>query len=292
MTLPLRLQSKALAQIQQMETGDFELLRYNLRCRYAARLDLAETGALIVDGGSNFGSATNVERTRGQIDHPSGFQPVGTGTNNRVYNYGMNLAGIPVVPTDFTNSYAIFENDGVQQDSNVPRIMELIVDPCIVQMKTDDGGITGDGVGTYRAQVNSPGSNWKGKGLFFRDTFYNGVQGISTTLWLKLSDTPPTVATPTPLRVIPQGLQQHTNQSFEDFIFPLLVRRLNTAGDNRLAYTVGTGTPARPRGTFVDTRVPGTSGQTNQFIHADDYRSSRVPTGAAVTFTTYHLGLV
>ena len=289
MTRPLRYINRPGIGIdfQEMSATQLARLRYNLRVLYANQINADGAGAIVIGGGTNFGSASNTERTVRTAVSVSSFPNIGTGTTSRnSYSYGINRNGIPSAPTDFTNSYMGFSGTDFRQERDLNEIESAIINPCITEMKT------GDEVGTYRVASSSPGSGWVDKGLWFRDSIYNNSAIGTYNLYLRTSATPPANSTVLPLRVTPGGdFREHSQASgslFESFLYQVLVNRI--LNENALTYDIG-GDAGTARGSFIDTRRDDTNRVTFQ-ANADSYRTTVTPSGTAATFTTYTLRII
>ena len=297
MPLPLRYVPNGTG-VDFVEFTESQLARlsYDLRLRYAQLLDGGGTGAIVVGGGTNFGSASDTDRTQQSatgrgggnpgFQNPGDFPSVSTGVETNTFQYGINLNGRPTISnTDLANGYVHFDPDNnTFRQATADNILSGVLNDIQNEMRF------GDELGTYRVSVGSPGAGWVDKGLFFRDTIFRNATQTQYNLWLKTSipaaDIPSDLGLEMPLFLTDDGdFQQrvlNATSPFSNLIF-------NVMRANPLRYAIDSGSN---RGTFVDTRRTGTDTSRVRNAAADTYTTTVTPSGGAATHQSYFLGIL
>lgn len=296
MTLPLKatVTSGRTLELQQLKPAELALLRYNLRCSYAAHLNGNGTGVVRMgDTGSNgpeFGRVINVERTQtNEGPHPHA-RPTGvvTGNNDTPYSYRQSTGS--AAPTTFTNSYASYNLVSsteleIRQERSINNIVDAVLTDCINEMRT------GDEIGTYRVDnINSPptGGVWADKGLWFIDTIYAASTVNTYNLYLKLSGTAPIEPLVSPVVVRDDGTIETVSIGLTSPLYLFLLDILKSRVSASLTYDIGVG---MNRGNFIETRFSTTTISHPGPSAGDDYRTTATPSGT-INMTTYYLGLI
>ena len=297
MPLPLRYVPNGTG-VDFVEFTESQLARlsYDLRLRYAQLLDGGGTGAIILNGGTNFGSAIDSDRTQNSatgrgnnrpgVQTPGDYPSVSTGVEDITFNYGLNLNGRPTISNaDLANGYVHFDpDDNTFRMSNVNNILAGVLNDIFNEMRF------GDELGTYRVAVTSPGTGWVDKGLFFRDTIYRNATNTQYNLWLKTSisaaDIPSDLGLEEPLYVNSDGDFRRRSMNATSNLSNLL---FNIMRANPLRYAIDSGSN---RGTFVDTRRSGTNTSRSRNAAADTYTTTVTPEGSPVTHESYFLGIL
>ena len=296
MPLPLRYMANGTG-IDFIEFTESQLARlsYDLRLRYAQQLDAGGIGAIVVGGGTNFGSADDTDRTQqtatGRGNSSRGIQnsdypSVSTGVETNTFQYGLNLNNQPTITAnDLRNSYVHFDPDNNEfRVANVNDILAGVLNDIQNEMRF------GDELGTYRVAVTSPGAGWVDKGLFFRDTIYNNATQTQYNLWLKTSipaaDIPSDIGLVETLRLDPDGDFQLHGINATSNLSTLLSNVMNTSP---LRYAIDSGSN---RGNFVDTRRTGTDTSRSRNAAADTYTTTVTPEGGVATHQSYFLGIL
>lgn len=308
MTLPLKATSLSNRELelQQLNSEELALLRYNLRVAYATHVSGFGSGAVRMGDtsghGPQFGTVSDV--VRGQITSPPHPHAAPTDTvpttSSTPYSY-RQLPG-SAAPTTFEDSYASYNAVSfteleiteleIRQERSINNIVDAVLADCINEMRT------GDEIGTYRIEnatmTNGPaGGVWENKNLWFTDSIYQNGNVNTYNLWLKRSGTAPASTAVRPLAVLPDGqivtIEMDPSSPLFEFLCTILKSRVSAS----LTYRLGTGIDNSNlnRGYFIESQFSGVVRSPGGPQSGDDYRTTATPS-TPIAMTTYYLGLV
>lgn len=264
-------------ELAEMNDTQLGTIVHYLQQAYANQLNVNGAGAFFASASnSNAGSATDTRRT--QRSHPAFF--IGTGTQSvGTFFYEHNIsANVGLANNVFAPLY--WNGDAIQRSTSSTLISEIFetVRNLI---------LSGNDLGSYRIQANSPGTGWVNKNdNIFRDTIYNNQVQTQYRLWLKTGGVNPPNPNNTQEALQWNGndIQRLATTSVNSSLIAnyLLPHFSAWAISNGLRWRVDTFAQGTTRSTFIDTRRSTTQ---NTLVHTDAYVST--PVGSAVQFEMY-----
>jgi len=256
--------------LRAMTDAELDALAHSVRVAYAAQLNAGGEGSLFVgsSGSTSIGSLRDTVSTQETEGTPSpGNQP---GTSQYPPSASVNIGhdqsaaltyfrqrrttppSFPNAATLGTHSYLCLDGSyDIKVAKDESDIISGIINVCLDELKS------GDLVGSYKVQIDSPGTNWADKGAWFIDTTYNNAANVTYKLWLRTSATSVN-ADVLPLKLDSNEIKRHTDISstsgiVQNVLLPTMTRRLSTG--TSLCYDVDSTISAGvSRGLYINTR--------------------------------------
>lgn len=256
--------------LRAMTDAELDALAHSVRVAYAAQLNAGGEGSLFVgsSGSTSIGSLRDTVSTQETAGTPSPGNQDGTDQYppSASVNIGHDQSAaltyfrqrrttppsFPNAATLGTHSYLCLDGSyDIKVAKDESDIISGIINVCLDELKS------GDLVGSYKVQINSPGTNWADKGAWFIDTTYDNADNITYKLWLRTSATSVN-ADVLPLKLDNNEIKRHTDISstsgiVQNVLLPTMTRRLSTG--TSLCYDVDSTISAGvSRGLFKNTR--------------------------------------
>ena len=257
--------------LRAMTDAELDALAHSVRVAYAAQLNAGGEGSLFVgsSGSTSIGSLRDTLSTQvltpQSVGQSPGNQPgteqyppypgIGHDQSAALTYFRQKRTTPPSFPnttTLGTHSYLCLDGSyDIKVAKDESDIISGIINVCLDELKS------GDLVGSYKVQINSPGTNWADKGAWFIDTTYDNADNITYKLWLRTSATSVN-ADVLPLKLDNNEIKRHTDISstsgiVQNVLLPTMTRRLSTG--TSLCYDVDSTISAGvSRGLFKNTR--------------------------------------